>query len=155
MAKSSSKTDWKEMMSQLEDTLETYLIDKAPGIPDNIKEFIVKFGPWISLVMLVIAAFWILIALSIGTLFAPFAFLGGLRYGLSYGLGMVFSVVTFGLAIFSLPGLFKRQASSWRLLYYATLISAVSSLISFNLGGLILGTGISLYVLFQIKSYYK
>ena len=60
-----------------------------------------------------------------------------------------------GLQVMAIPGLFKRKIKSWRLLFYISLISALLSLVKFDLGGLIVGTGISWYILFQIKSYYK
>jgi len=40
-------------------------------------------------------------------------------------------------------------------MYWISLINAVSSLLKMDLGGLIIGTGLSWYVLFQIKEYYK
>jgi hypothetical protein len=45
--------------------------------------------------------------------------------------------------------------SAWKLIYYVALVSAVSSLLRFDLFGLIVGTAISLYFLYQVKSYYK
>jgi len=40
-------------------------------------------------------------------------------------------------------------------MFYASLLGAVQNAVSFNLGGLVVGTLLSLYILFQIKSYYK
>lgn len=40
-------------------------------------------------------------------------------------------------------------------MFYAVLVTAVYDLVTFSLGGLIIGTGISLYILYQIKSFYK
>lgn len=157
MAKSDDKnTDFKKMMAQLEDTLETYLIDKAPyQLPENVKEAIVNYGPWINLVLLIMALPAILFAFGLGAIFAPFAFLGGIQAGVNFGLGIIFGAVVLVLQGLAIPGLFKRAASSWRMLYYAALISAFQNLLSFNLGGLVIGTLLSLYILFQIKSYYK
>lgn len=157
MAKSDAKNaDFKSMMGKLEDTLETYLVDKAPfQLPTGAKEAIVKYGPWITLVLLVLALPAILFAFGLGTLLAPFAFLGGVGAGVNFGVGLVFSAVVLVIEAIAIPGLFKRVASAWRLMYYATLLGGVQNLISFNLGGLVIGTLISLYILFQIKSYYK
>lgn len=157
MAKSDGKnTDFKKMMAQLEDTLETYLINKAPyQLPENVKEAIVNYGPWINLVLLIMALPAILFAFGLGAIFTPFTFLGGIQAGINFGLTIIFSAFVLVLQGLAMPGLFKRAAFSWRLLYYATLISAVENLISFNLGGLVIGTLLSLYILFQIKSYYK
>lgn len=157
MAKSDTKNvDFKEMMSKLDSTLEMYLVDKAPyQLPDNIKEAIVRYGPWITLVLLIITLPAILFAFGLGAIFSPFAFLGGIQAGVNFGLTIIFSFIVLVLQGLAIPGLFKRTAFSWKLLYYATLISAVENLISFNLGGLVIGTLFSLYILFQIKSYYR
>ena len=37
-------------LAQLESVLEEYLVKKAPGIPANIKELIVKFAPWLTII---------------------------------------------------------------------------------------------------------
>jgi len=115
----------------------------------------VKFGPWITLILMIMAAPIILGALGLGTILMPLGFLGGLGSGLNYSLSMIFTAVILVMELIALPGLFKRLKSAWNIMFYVTLIQAVHSLISFNLGGLIIGTLLSLYILFQIKSYYK
>lgn len=149
-------TDFMSQVGKLEDTLETYLVDKAPfQLPTGAKEFIVKYGPWIALVMLVLSLPMILLAFGLGALVAPFALLGGVQAGVGFGLGMIFSLGMIIIEAIAIPGLFKRKLSAWRLMYYSTLLGGIQALISFNLGGLVIGTGLSLYILFQIKSYYK
>lgn len=155
MAKATSKTNLGSSLGKFEDTLELYLVDKAPSLPSGVKEFIVKYGPWITLVMLILALPALLLAFGLGALVAPFAFLGGLQAGVSYGVGMIFSAVILVIQAFAIPGLFARKASAWKLMFYAALLGAVESLITFNLGGLVIGSGITMYILFQIKSYYK
>lgn len=147
--------DLKGSMAKLETTLEEYLVKKAPALPENIKELIVRFAPWITVILLVLTLLVILAVLGLGALILPFSVIGGAGYGLTYILSLVLTVVTLVLEVMAIPGLFKKKASAWRLLYYATLITAVQNLISFNLGGLIIGTLLGLYILFQIKSYYK
>jgi len=151
----SGKTDFKATMSGLESTLETYLVGKAPSIPENIKEIIVKFSPWLTLIFFVLSLPAILFALGVGTILTPFSYLGGLRVGMSYTVGMIFTAAVLVIEAIAIPGLFKRSLSAWKLLFYASLLSGIQALISFNLGGLIIGMGLSLYVLFQVKSYYK
>ena len=54
-------------------TLDDYLVKRAPfQIPDGGKELIVKFGPWISLVLLVLTLPLLLVALGLGAIFSPF-----------------------------------------------------------------------------------
>ena len=156
MAKAASPGDLKSGLGGLEKTLQVYFLDKAPfQLPDGVKEFIVKWGPWIILVLLIFSLPALLLAFGLGALVAPFAFLGGLGAGVSYGVGMIFSAVVLVVEALALPGLFGRKMSGWRMMFYASLIGALGNLISFNLGGLVIGTILSLYVLFQIKSYYK
>ena len=71
--------DFKSAMGQLEQTLKVYLVDKAPALPEKVKEVIVKYGPWITLIFLVLSLPAILFAFGLGTIVAPFAFLGGVQ----------------------------------------------------------------------------
>lgn len=141
-------------MDQLEQKL-AELFGKLPPLPANIKEFIVKVAPWVDLVLLIILLPAILFIFGLGTLLLPFGFLGGLGAGtlgiIAFGLSAV-NIVLYAIAI---PGLLKRQRRGWVLNYYAALIGAVQDLLSRDLFGLIIGTGISLYILFQIRSYYS
>ncbi len=95
------------------------------------------------------------LAFGLGALVAPFVVMGGVQAAAGFGLGMVFSIAMLVLEAIAIPGLFKRKLSAWKLMFYASLLGGVQALITFNLGGLVIGTGLSLYVLFQIKSYYK
>lgn len=150
-----TNTDLTSLLGQLETNLDLYLGQKAPAIPANIREMIVKFSPWISLIVGLIALPAILAVLGLSAFVMPFSYLGGIRYGLSYTLSMLVLAVATILDFVAIPGLFKRSASAWRLIYYSTLINAVYSLISFNWTSLVIGTLVSLYILFQVKSYYK
>ncbi len=142
-------------MAKLEDTLELYLLKKAPSLPEGIKEAIVKFGPWIVLILLIMTLPVILAVFGLGALILPFSVVGGAGFGLTYLLSLGLTIVMLVLEAMAIPGLFKRQMKAWKLLYYATLVGAVQNVVSFNLGGLIIGTLLGLYILFQISSYYK
>lgn len=141
------------IIDQLESGLENFFLKKLPALPAKVKEFIVRFSPWIVLIALVF---------SIPSLLSLFGLRGLMmsgygRYGYGYGYGFIMwisfaSMVLMGVA---LPGLFKRALSAWRLMFYSALAMVVFNLLTVNLRGLIFGTGISMYILFQIKSYYK
>lgn len=146
----------KSLLSQLDATLEEYLVKKAPfTLPPNVKEAIVKFGPWITLILLILTLPAILLFLGLGTLVLPFSYLGGIHAGLNYTVSMIFSLIVLVLEVIALPGLFSRSKSGWNFVYYATLLTAVENILTFNLGGLIIGTTLSLYILYQVKEYYK
>lgn len=150
-----AKKDWKKMMSDLEKKLNVYFGEKAPQLPDSVGKFIVKFGPYLAVVGLIFGLPAMLISLGLGTLLTPLTIFNGMRYGLHFSFWSLFSLAVFVLEIIAIPGLFKRLKSSWNLMFYASLISALSALLSLSLGNLIIGTVISWYFLFQIRKYYK
>lgn len=155
VTKVEKKNDWKSMLNDLENTLEEFFTKKMPAFPDKAKEIIVKYGPYITLIMMILTVPAILAILGIGAMFTPFALIGGIGFGIASILSLLFLIGMIVLEIVALPPLFKRQMKGWKILFYLSLVSAVSNIIHFDFGGLIIGTGIGWYVLFQIKSYYK
>ena len=133
--------------------LDFYLVKKAPfQIPDGGREWIVKFGPWITVVLLVLTLPILLFALGVGTVLIPF---GGVGYATGFGFLTLVILVEIGLMIAALPGLFARKMSGWMLLFYSQLVSIVYSLLSGSIvGGLLMGL-ISLYILFQVRPLYR
>ena len=149
-------SDLKTSLAKLEDTLDLYLIKKAPfQIPGNIKELIVKFCPWLILIGIVFSLPMVLVAIGLGTVLAPFGILNNAGAGIMTILGAVVLGVVLVMEAMAIPGLLKRSRKGWELFYYSVLVNAVYSIISFNIGGLIIGTLISLYILFQVKELYK
>jgi hypothetical protein len=132
--------------------LDFYLVKKAPfQLPAEVKEFLVKFGPWIALVLLLLSLPGLLLMLGVGTAFMPF---GGAAYmvGFSYlTVVLLAQLVLLGLA---LPGLFKRKMSAWRLIFYSQLVGIAFSLLSGSILGALIGGLIGLYILFQIRPLY-
>lgn len=132
--------------------LDFYLVKKAPfQIPDGGREFIVKYGPWITIFFMVISLPALLFILGVGTFLMPF---GGVGYSSAFGLSAILLIVHLGLMIAALPGLFARKMSGWRLVFYSQAISIVSSLISGAILAAIVGGLIGMYILFQIRSLY-
>ncbi len=157
MAKS---TDLKSVLGQLEDTLDLYLVKKAPfTLPDNVKEIIVSLAPWVTLILMIVAVPSVLLVLGLGAVVAPFtAFLGpgpALSYGINYTIAMLVTAVSIVLELLAIPGLFKRSRKAWNLVFYASLISTVSGILSGGLIGALIGAVIGLYFLFQVRAYYK
>lgn len=133
--------------------LDFYLVKKAPfQIPDGGREIIVRFGPWITLILLILTLPLLLFALGIGAVFIPF---GGIGYASGFGVLTIFVIVEIGLMIAALPGLFARKMAGWRLLFYSQLVSIVYNVLSGSIvGGLLFGL-ISLYILFQVRPLYN
>ncbi|MBI4039940.1 chromate transporter [Candidatus Daviesbacteria bacterium] len=142
-------------MEALETQLDLYLGKKAPSLPTAWKEFIVNVMPWATLIIFIITLPLVLTFFGISAFLLPISFLGGVGNGFGYTLSVIVVGASLVLDALAIPGLFKRAARSWRLLYWSALLNAVYNLVTLNLGGLIIGTLISLYILFQIKSYYK
>lgn len=133
--------------------LDYYLVRKAPfQIPDGAREWIVRYGPWIMLVLLVLSLPALLFALGIGTFLIPF---GGFGYATGFGVATLFVIVALGLRALSLPGLFARKMSGWQLAFYATLVDFVGSLLAGSIVGAVVGALIGLYILFQVRSLYS
>ncbi len=137
--------------------LDLYLVKKAPfQLPANVKEFIVKFGPWITLVLMLLALPIILVALGLSAVLLPMVgAAAGVNTGIMATVSLLFAIAALVLEAIALPGLFKRSKVGWNFVFYSVLVTAVGDLITFEIFGLIISTLISLYILFQIRSYYK
>lgn len=132
--------------------LNYYLVDNAPfQLPDGVKEFLVRFGPWITLVLLVLSLPPLLFVLGVGTFLIPF---GGAGYAASFGAATLLLAVQLLLKVLALPGLFARKMAGWTLLFYSELLSIVVALVSGSIVTGIIGGLIGLYLIFQVRSLY-
>ncbi|MDR3643334.1 MAG: chromate transporter [Candidatus Doudnabacteria bacterium] len=144
-----------DFMQQMENFFNTYLHKKAPfHLPLNAKEWIVKYGPWIALIIMALSLPVILATLGLTTAFAPATVIYGSYRG-NFLLEGLLGLASFVLEAAALPGLFKRSLQGWKLVYYSALISAVAELLSVNIIGFIISLAVSMYFLFEIKEYYK
>ena len=162
MAKTATEeTDFKGTFGKLEVILEEYLVEKAPfQLPKNVKEIIVKFAPYLAIIGVVMGIPGVLALLGAGTILAPLGLVGGMMTGRPFlGFGYIVSVVFLGVMILleglAIPGLFSRSKKAWTYLYWSALVGVLQNIISFNVGGLVIGGLISMYFLFQVKEYYK
>ena len=150
------QTPINEHVNTLEREIEKIVLSKSvPAIPDNIKEILVKIAPWFAAISMFMLLPLIFAALGISAVALPFSYLGGMRMGFGYTIQLIFSVVLIGIQIMAIPGLFKRKASAWRLMFYSTLISLVQQLLSFDVVGVVVGGAISFYTLSQVKEKYN
>lgn len=140
-------------LTQIEEKLDLYFGKKAPAMPENIKEFIVKYSPYLTLIALALSIPALLLALGLSSAFMPLAYAGGYRP--AFSISVIVSLIAMVLEIIALPGLFKRTKDSWQLMFIASLVMIISYIFDLNIGSLIISGAISFYILFQIKSYYK
>ena len=133
--------------------LDSYLVKQAPfQIPDGGREWIVKFGPWITVVLLILTLPVLLFALGLGVIFIPF---GGVGYASGFGMLTLFVIVEVGLMIAALPGLFARKMAGWQLLFYSQLVNIAYNVLSGHVVSALLGGLIGLYILFQVRTLYR
>lgn len=150
-----------QYMKPLEETFA-----KLPPLPKSATDILVKVAPWIALIFgvlgLIGVVFGVLGLLGLGALgmsyLAPYggmALAGASTYGiLVLALGLIPTI----LNLLAFPGLKAMKMAGWNYLLYSLVASVVISVISGGFGavlGAVVEAAIGLYLLFQIKSYYK
>lgn len=124
-------------LRKFEQTL-TELFSTLPSLPANVREILVKLIPYFAIIGLIV---------SIPTIIL----LAGLNTGV---VTIAFAVINIVLLALSVRGLFARRMRGWRYLYYNSLVNAVHAIVRLDIIGLVIGSGLSLYILFQIRSRY-
>lgn len=128
---------------------------KAPALPKGARDFLFSVVPWIALIFGILTILGSLSAFGLSAVFSPFAQVGG---GTGFAAGLMIAsalgIVQGVLMVAAFPGLRKAQIRGWSLLFWAEVLGIVSSVVLISVAGAIGGL-IVLYLLFQIKSYYK
>lgn len=101
--------------------------------------------PWLIIVFFVVA----LVPLLTGGVLSIFTL------NVNLMVAMIMSLAIAVIEVLAFPYLLKRQMRGWKLLFYASLLSVVQFLLTGNIIGGLLGTLLSLYLLYQIKELYK
>lgn len=137
----------------LEKELEPIFLGKFPSFPDNVKDAIVQFGPYVMLVLAIIGLLGLLTAFGIGgaAIGVGLAAYGG---GFNFYVGIAFAALTMVLYLMAFSPLKARKRAGWNLIYYALLLSLVGNLLQFNILGAIIGAVIGFWVLFQVREKY-
>lgn len=147
----------------LENQLDELLYKKAPyQVPASGRETLVKLLPWIDLVLVVISLPAFFAIFTVSTVVGTLAAAAGINTGLMYWLSIVFLVLQLGLMAVAIPALFKRQRLGWVLMYYGSLLGIVYALFNwldtpaavFALIWSLIVSVLSLYLIFQVRSYY-
>jgi hypothetical protein len=151
--------DMKGALAHFEAFLDEYLVRKAPfALPMGAKEFIVKVAPYLIIIFAILAIPAILAAIGLSAFATPFAMMGGYGYSWGYSvmISLIISVIVLVMEVIAVPGLFKRTKGGWNLVFYASIVSLIGSIISINgiISGII-GAIIGWYILFQVKDLYK
>lgn len=146
----SGNKDFSSVLSDLEALFQTYFVDKAPVLPVGVKEFFVKIAPYLAIIGVAFGALSILRLVFGGSI----SYWGLGIYDFAFFVSFIGMVIMVILEAMAIQGLFHRQRSGWNLLFYAVLVQAAENLLTLNAIGLIIGTVVSLYILFQIRSSY-
>ncbi len=152
-------------LAALETTFYDWFVYKAPfQLPVGLTDFIVKFGPWITLVLGLLMLPALFAVFTIGAAVGALASYGyGYQVGPMYWIGIVVLLVQVVIMFVSIPMLLKQKRNGWLLLFYANLVSIVYGVVNsfaygyFAFGGLIwtlISAVIGFYILFQIRRYY-
>ncbi len=132
---------------------------KAPALPKNARDILVKVMPWIALIFGVLGILGAIGGMGLLAATSPLAVMGGADTVSSYGTGFIASLIWLGSSVLLLaayPGLKSHSYKGWKLLFWSEVLSLVGAIVSISsiLSGLI-GALIGFYILFQIKSHYK
>jgi len=142
-----------DIVNQIDSALSPFFQKKLPSPPKDFLELIVKYGPYLLAIALVLSLGTLLPIFGIAGFVLPFVSTAHL--GLIYFISLGFTFVTLIIQAIAIPGLLKRTASSWRLIFLSTLISTLQLLFTRDILGTALSAFISFYFLYQIKSFYK
>ena len=159
----------------IETKLDEIFVKNAPALPTNGKKALVKYLPWINLVLGLLTLYsayllwhWahyanalINYANSYGALYGgPTISTDRMNFGL--WLALVFLIIESVIYLAAFPATRKRQKRGWDLMFYAVLVNIVYAVIvAFTrYGGVgsllfgLIGVAIGLYLLFQIRASY-
>jgi hypothetical protein len=153
-------SDIRENLEKLEKTLDFYFLKKAPfSLPNNIKELLVGFAPYLIILNIITKVFVFIGLLGLMNPSFPFGPVGHfspmIRYKTSYVIYALELGIILTLKALSLPGLFRKERQGWVYLFYASLIGLVFGLLSGEVISALFGVLIGWYILFQVKEYYK
>lgn len=154
-----AKATAKGLVSRLEAILDEYMVKKAPfTLPAELKSFIATVSPYLIIVFAVLGLPVILTGLGISAVLAPVSMMGaafGYGFGLNAMISLVIAIIALIMEVVAVPGLFKRTRGGWNMVFYASIVSFIGNILSFNIIGGIIGAIIGWYILFQVKELYK
>lgn len=117
------------------------VLKDAPALPSYFKDGLVQYSPIIALI-------FGLIHLATASFYMRFISI----YSLIYFLG---SLITGLLMIFSFTELKEKNVLGWRMLFLASNIGILLSVVKIDILAIIVGGGISWYFLTQVRSRYS
>jgi hypothetical protein len=144
-------------LKQLEDSL-AELAKKLPHLPQNVQEIFAKYGPYLILISAIGSTLSVLSMIFgiNGLRFIAYYSPGGGVWGYYWTVLILGTALTALLQIIGLQkGLLKQTRAGWQFAFYASLINIVSTLLLTYFVNALVGGAISLYLLFEIREYFK
>ena len=142
-----------QYLKKLDSFFSDLFLKKAPQLSDKNRQMVAKVTGWAALVLGLLALPGIFGSLGITRSMAPFWHMGGKLYA-RWIINYAASLAQVVLMLIAVPQLFKMKAKGWQLVYWATLVGILSSIITFSGFGLVISI-VFLYLLYQIKKLYK
>lgn len=138
-------------MQVFEDTLDSY-VHKVPDLPYPARNFIVKYGGFITLIIGILEIFnsGVLSFLNLGI--KPL-WLNNEIFSATYYMYLIFECLLGVMLILAFRPLLDKKVQGWRYALYATFLFFIVSLAGGDIGGIIT-TIVAIYVLFQVRSMY-
>ncbi len=131
---------------------------QLPELPTNIKDVLVKITPILALIFGILGILGSISAFGALTAFSPFMMMGRVNsmgyFGYNY-ISLILWLVAAVMLVSAYSGTNKRKLSGWNRLFWSEIISFIGSLFAYEIFSGLIGCVIALYLLFQIKSYYK
>jgi hypothetical protein len=160
----------------IEKSLDNIFVKQAPELPDNGKKALVKYLPWINLILGLLTLYtvyvlwhWAHLANNLinyaNSLSAAYGGPQVANSRMTFGiwLGLIVLAAEALLYIAAFPATRDRKKSGWDLMFYALLVNVVYGVVILftNYGGIgsligtLIGSAIGLYLLFQIRGSYS
>ncbi len=161
--------------SSLENSL-AGLFKAAPKLPENAKKTLVAWLPWLNLIgglFALSSAYWLYHWAHLANSLVNYtnslseAFGGpkvsSSRWSVGLYIALAVLAVEAVMYIAAFPGLKAHKKAGWNFLFYALLLNTVYGIVTMftdygggsNLIGLVIGTVVGLYFLFQVRDVYS
>jgi hypothetical protein len=130
------------------------IFKQFPHLPQNVKEVLVNIAPWIALIFGILGVIGGVSALIGQAGLSAITMYVGARVGVMVFLTGAITIVSSVLMLMAYPKLVKRAYSGWTYLLWAQGVSAISAILSLYVVS-VLGIIVGLWLLFELKSFYK
>lgn len=134
---------------------------QAPHLPHGWKKILADIAPWLSLICGVLGVIGIFALFGASAMLSSVAYLGaigGEGYGTVIFITGILGLVSGVLYLLAFNPLRKMEKKGWNYMFYALIISVISTIVSIVLMGSgigsIIGVLIGAYIVFEVRELY-